>query len=226
MSRTWCHYINNTYEDAEHSTTNTNDTELTQLYELVGATGKHNQANTIQPVYHYIKAVLIKHKLTPLKAKAIINDRKGTMSPNWNKNVIPFIIDYLKEIEPNFNNTETSAIKTTVKVKDKTSEKNYSYKAIAIAYCMMSEYIMPEKALDILTKHSKYKSISTLLNNRIDKQSVLTRTTGNPTSNSKHLNALNDAERLLKGLKKTNEVKALRLIINAFTVNVDKEKIA
>lgn len=122
----------------------------------------------------------------------------------------------IESTKPNFKNTK--------KVKEKLDEKNYSYKAIAIAYCMMEEYIIPETALDILKKHSNYRSVGTLLKNRIDKQKSLSKSNENATSNTKHLIALNDAERLLKGMNKLNEVKNLSRIINAFKVNVDNEK--
>ncbi len=75
-----------------------NSLKLELAIELLGMKDNHNPSNTIQPVFHYIKEVLNKHNLSPLEAFEILNDIKGAFSPNHNKNVIPFILDYLKSI--------------------------------------------------------------------------------------------------------------------------------
>lgn len=66
---------------------------------LIGLIGNHNNPNTIQPVYYYINDVLKYNNLNPIQAIEIVLQMAGSVSPDWNKNVIPFIIDYLKEIQ-------------------------------------------------------------------------------------------------------------------------------
>jgi hypothetical protein len=68
--------------------------------ELIGLVGGYNKADTKQPVYYYINDVLKKHNLSPLEAKQTVMQMSGSVSPEWNKNVIPFIVKYLREIEP------------------------------------------------------------------------------------------------------------------------------
>ncbi|MBC7488396.1 MAG: hypothetical protein H7282_16785 [Cytophagaceae bacterium] len=71
--------------------------KLSIAAELIGLTGQENHPNTIQPVFHYIKPILLKRGLTPEEAKEIVRESKDSFSPAWNQNVIPQIIDFLKE---------------------------------------------------------------------------------------------------------------------------------
>lgn len=73
--------------------------------ELIGLTGKENHGSTIQPVFYYIKDILLKYNISPSEAREIVNDYKGSVSPAWNKNVIPFIAKYLSEIEENIDHS-------------------------------------------------------------------------------------------------------------------------
>lgn len=78
---------------------------------LIGLIGNHNHSNTIQPVYYYINDVLNEYNITPIEAKEIVLQMKGSVSPLWNKNVIPFIVEHLKQIEP-INDTQQSTKET------------------------------------------------------------------------------------------------------------------
>lgn len=64
--------------------------------ELIGQRNNMNSPRTTQPCYHYIKDVLSKYELTPVSAKEMVNDFKGNFAKDWNDNVIPFIIEYLR----------------------------------------------------------------------------------------------------------------------------------
>jgi hypothetical protein len=75
---------------------------------LIGQRNNMNSPTSKQPCYHYIKEVLSKYQLTSIKAKEMVNDYKGNFSPDWNKNIIPFIIDYLKSIDVT-NKTQQSS---------------------------------------------------------------------------------------------------------------------
>ena len=83
---------------------------------LIGQRNNMNSPTSKQPCYHYIKEVLSKYQLTSIKAKEIVNDYKGSFSPDWNKNIIPFIIDYLKSIdvtnEPQQSSKEIESIES------------------------------------------------------------------------------------------------------------------
>lgn len=81
---------------------------------IIGQRNNMNSPKTLQPCYHYIKDVFSKYQLNSIKAKEMVNDFKGSFSPDWNKNVIPFIIDYLGSInvtsETQQRNKETRRI--------------------------------------------------------------------------------------------------------------------
>jgi hypothetical protein len=75
---------------------------------LIGQRNNMNSPISKQPCYHYIKDVLSKYQLTSIKATEMVNDFKGSFSLDWNKNIIPFIIDYLKSIDVT-NETQQSS---------------------------------------------------------------------------------------------------------------------
>lgn len=70
---------------------------------LIGLIGDYNHAKTIQPVYFFINDVLKEYSITPLEAKEIVLKMKGSVSPEWNKNVIPFIVEHLGQLTPQQN---------------------------------------------------------------------------------------------------------------------------
>ena len=102
------------------------------------------------------------------------------------------------------------------KIKD---DKNFSHKEIAIAYFVMEILITPENADGILKKHSQYKSVDKLLQNRVSTVSVLTKLTENKTADTKHFNTLKNAKRLISGMKNKVAVTAITRIISTFEAN-------
>jgi hypothetical protein len=96
-------FINSSLENMMNKAVAESDyNELNRKLEIAIAItgfGKHNLNNTQQPVFHYIKAVLIQFSLDNLEAKDIVFEMQGAFSPNFNKNVTDKIINYLKGIE-------------------------------------------------------------------------------------------------------------------------------
>lgn len=77
---------------------------------LVGADGNHNNSKSASPVYYYIDNVLLEYKLKPSEAAKILLQMKGVVSPDWDKIVVPKILNYLKEVEGIDNKIEPPAI--------------------------------------------------------------------------------------------------------------------
>ncbi len=186
---------------------------------LIGQRNNMNSPTSKQPCYHYIKEVLSKYQLTSIKAKEIVNDYKGSFSPDWNKNIIPFIIDYLKSIDVTNEPQQSNVLPLkTVKFKDKKDEKNYTQKQIAIAYYILGITLNEKNYLGILKKHSQTTSPK-ILQKLITKNNQLTTLSDNKTTNTKHLRDLNEVKRLLSGIKKVNEVKLINGYISTFESN-------
>jgi hypothetical protein len=124
--------------------------------------------------------------------------------------------------------TEISQVKEVLEVKEpiqheseveKETPKNansYSHKQIAIAYCITGEAITSENAAEILNKYSETKSVDKLLQKRIYKLSDLSKLSENKTTDTKHLNDLKAAKRLLSGRKNKKAVSEISHIITAF----------
>lgn len=102
-------------------------------------------------------------------------------------------------------------------------EKNYSLTAIAIAYCVMDITISSQNAAGILLKHSQHRSSNKLLQKRVNRKGDLLLTSENKSTDTKHKNALEEAQRLLSGMKMKKEVEAITLIINEFKANRNKD---
>ena len=123
--------------------------------------------------------------------------------------------------------TETNSIKEDLEIKESVQpvsevEKNisknvnsYSHKQIAIAYCITGETITSENAAEILNKYSETKSTDKLLQKRIFKVSDLSKLSENKTTDTKHLNDLRAAKRLLSGKKNKKAVSEISRIIIA-----------
>ncbi len=108
-------------------------------------------------------------------------------------------------------------IKANTKVKKVVTQNanNFSQKQIAIAYFMLRITITEDNYLSILKKHSQTTS-NKILQKRVSKSSDLTSLKYNRTSDTKHLNDLKAAKRLLSGMKKEKEIKALEDYISTF----------
>ncbi|NAS32433.1 hypothetical protein GTQ40_15720 [Flavobacteriaceae bacterium R38] len=82
-------------------------------YELIG----DNKISFTSIVYHHIKDVLKKHKLTYTQGRDILLDMKGTFSSEQNTIIIEPIITYLERINLSNNSLGfNSSIKKTVKI--------------------------------------------------------------------------------------------------------------
>ncbi|MGP8215969.1 MAG: hypothetical protein ACLQQ4_10430 [Bacteroidia bacterium] len=104
------------------------------------------------------------------------------------------------------------------KKENKTENKKYSQRQIAIAYCIMGKLITSENAAKILSKHSDTRSTVKLLAKRINNASNLALLTGNKTSDTKSKNDLYAAKRLISGMKNTKAVTDISRIITAFEI--------
>lgn len=91
---------------------------------IIGQRNNMNSPKTLQPCYHYIKDVLSKYQLNSIKAKEMVNDFKGSFSPDWNKNVIPFIIDYLGSINVTSELQQSNSLPLNTDKYESTEPKN------------------------------------------------------------------------------------------------------
>ena len=107
------------------------------------------------------------------------------------------------------------------KVAQPQNEKNYSLKEIAIAYGIMSITITSENADNILKKHSALTSAGKLLQKRVNHVSKLSLLSENKTVDSKHLKSLENAKRLLSGIKNKKGLTDINRIITAFKTAFD-----
>ena len=97
------------------------------------------------------------------------------------------------------------------------AEKEYSHRQIAIAYFFVKGFrIDSSSAADLLKKHSKTISVSKLLSKRISSTNNLALLSGNHTTDTKHLQDLEAAKRLLIGINNDEAVKDITRIITAF----------
>lgn len=181
--------------------------------------GKQNISSKKQTVLNYIDNLLIENDLKPIDVIKILNKSTSNFSPEFKDAHYQNIINYLKSIDVNNEPKQSNVLPLkTVKVKDKKDEKNYSQKQIAIAYYILGITLNEKNYLGILKKHSKTTS-SKILQKLITKNNQLTTLINNKTSDTKHLRDLNEAKRLLSGIKKTNEVKLINGYISTFESN-------
>ncbi len=118
---------------------------------------------------------------------------------------------------------EVTKSRQTKPVKAQYTGKNFSHKAIAIAYHVLGIAITKENADTILKKHSKLKNANKLLQTRVSKPSDLTALSGNKTADMKHLNTLKNAKRLVNGKKNKEAATSISRIITAFQTAYNKE---
>ena len=134
------------------------------------------------------------------------------------------IIDLKKAIENSYKIEEIQLLikspsKRNRKQKTK-DEKSYTQKQVAIAYFAMSKTITKENYKSILEKHTETSS-DKILQKLIVKSSDLTSLTENKTADTKQLNNLKEAKRLLSGIKDQKASKVLDDYITTFTNKYD-----
>ena len=135
------------------------------------------------------------------------------------------IIDLKKAIENSYKIEEIQLlIKSPSKRKRKqkkiNDEKSYTQKQVAIAYFAMGKTITKENYEAILKNHTKTSS-DKILQKLIVKSAGLTSLTENKTADTKQLNNLKEAKRLLSGIKDHNSSKVLDDYITTFTNKYD-----
>jgi hypothetical protein len=113
-------------------------------------------------------------------------------------------------------------------IKVENNHYNYSQKQIAIAYYVMGITIDDSNAMKILLDHSQTKSVEKLLSKKVVKSIQITNLLGNKTANTKHLEDLREAKRLISGKKKyLNKKQAIIDIdryITAFKTSYDNSE--
>ena len=121
----------------------------------------------------------------------------------------------LKKFQSKFSNLDKS--------NHKKCEQSYSLKQVAIAYAFLKTVIDAKSYKQILKLHTKSKS-DKILQKRVRNVSDLTKTTGNRTTDTKHLHDLLEAKRLLLGMKNKKAVNDIEPIIVAFQTSYDRER--
>jgi len=132
-------------------------------------------------------------------------------------------IDFMEELFAEYKEKELLCKTEKNKRQEQEANHSYSHKQIAIAYCIMGISITPENAFEILKEHSLHKSASTLLRKRISKTSELTKISENKTADTKHLNDLKAAKRLMSGKKNKKAERWVNDIITAFQTAYNKK---
>lgn len=141
--------------------------------------------------------------------KILLRETQPQIEKLVNKN-----IEYLKYCIEYINSNNDTTFKK--EKKSKNSKNGYSQRQIAIAY-----YIIGKPKIDltnykeILKKHSTTTSPK-ILQKLITKNSQLIELTEDKSADTKHLNDLNKAVELLRGIKKIHEAKRLKAFISAF----------
>ena len=131
-------------------------------------------------------------------------------------------IKFLKTLPP--QQTETKKKATEIK---NSLNKNFSHKQINIAYCIMGITISAENSAKILSLHSQTKSIIKFLSKRQFKTTEFTQLSENQTTDTKHLQDLKAAKRLISGMKKQtknkNAITDIKRIITAFETSFNNK---
>ncbi len=95
------------------------------------------------------------------------------------------------------------------------TENDYSQRQVAIAYCVLGKPITTENYLFILEKYSQTRS-KKILQKRTLKISDLSKLSEVKSTDTKNLKDLQEAKRLLSGIKNKEAVKDISRIITAF----------
>jgi hypothetical protein len=98
--------------------------------EILGLTTGENNFNPVQPVFHYIDEVLIKHNLTPKQAAILLEAHTGGLSPTTNKSLTKKVIKHLKKLDKYGNQTPPQQGKA--KAKQETIERKPVLKPEAV----------------------------------------------------------------------------------------------
>lgn len=166
--------------------------------------GKLNDTDKIR-----LELILEKRKLE-LKAITLIPNKTNKIYIKTLKKWLTSEKEFIDDIKP--------FILKIPKEKKGKNEKKYSQRQVAIAYFIKGVLINEDNYLELLEKHTSTKS-KKILQKRINRTSDLTRLSFNKTTDTKHLNDLFEAKRLLSGMKDKSAVKSLNSIISTFQSN-------
>lgn len=130
--------------------------------------------------------------------------------------------DYLLERKLHLTKKEKTNIHNKQAISKNSTKNNYSQRQIAIAYFILGTRITEDNYSSILKKHSQTTS-KKILQKLITKSSQINKITSNKTADTKHLNDLKAAKRLLRGIKKESAINQLKLTITAFQISYDNQ---
>ncbi len=105
---------------------------------------------------------------------------------------------------------------TKVTIKGTELSNTYSQRQVAIACFVLDIKLTEENGLLYLAKYTKTKSVQKFLTKRIYRTKELTEASENKSTNTKHLNDLMAATRLIRGIHNPNAEKAISQYIKAF----------
>lgn len=165
-----------------------------------------------------------------LRVQGLLQTKQEHYTDFINENFNPDFLQALKEqgklefIPTPGSKTELSISKGNTwqgkksPVKD---NKSYSHMQVCIAYHFMGG-ITEKNALKLLQAHTRLKSAPTLLRKRIGMASDLTKLSLNKTADTKHLNDLKEAKRLISGKKNKEALNHITHTIAQFQANYNK----
>lgn len=134
--------------------------------------------------------------------------------------------DLLKEIAETgvIPKADRPKTKQAVAVESKSKKQGYSLRQIAIAYCVLGIVINKNNAANILKMHSNHNSTQKLIQKRINKMKTLITASDNKTANTKFLNDLAAAKRLISGTKNAKAKTEVTRIITEFQAASDLKR--
>lgn len=144
------------------------------------------------------------------------SDFYNDYSAYWTAMVWSKYIDWLALVKADHNSKKQK----TKKPSNKTKEP--SLKAIAIVCFVTGEDLNENNYNIVLRKYGSKCNSKKILQKRIHKTSNLINASGNKTADTKHLNTLNEAKRLLSGINNQNAITTLNSCITAFQNNFNK----
>jgi len=177
---------------------------------IIGQRNNMNSPFTQQPCYHYIKDVLKKYQLNSIKATEMVNDFKGSFSPDWNKNVIPFVIDYLKSIDVNNEPQQSTKEPESIESKEPT------LKQLALYHVYLGTKINKDNANDYL-RDTTHKS-GGKLKQEFDKYNITNNRiySGTDRENSFRLKLFKSVIEMLKKTSNEDAIKNAENELNQF----------
>ena len=206
----------------------------------------HTNSSLIDSLINLTKTILSKVDSTKLLSSGEINDtgkhqidlineahklRQNQLLESFNKHEFVYlkILDqwlaneksYFENIIPLLTKSVEEKKKNEKDIEELKNQKKFSHQQIAIAYCALGVHIDSENALQILQKHSNYKSIKKLMQKRVRKLGDLTETFESKAANTRRLQDLQAAKRLLSGENNDQAVKDLSAVIQTFEQNLD-----